>query len=730
MEEQQTKSNADLALHALDYVRVFRNRWKEILLTGILVFITSVVVTFLSPQQFRTSVQFKINMPRGIINVTQDNTDIAREATAGASYIPTQYAIITTQECLKFVVRKLDLTKEWSTSEAAAASMLQGMITVNPVINTDLVDVVVTASDPNLAKNIAEAIPDAYRDRRTQEEKSYVELAIKKLHETLSEQQAIVADKLSSLRIRFTGDGAQFRSPDSTQTFAMEEEQLSSETSLLRQQETEINLYQVHAKAFKSLTPNELTDYVITSPLMTVENIESGNLRSIHKQFSDKALEEESLIALGIGPNHPRMKAYKSEYQRLKEKLDASVQNLVRSLSSNIDIKRQTIDATKKRVAEKELLLRKKLKAEQEFIEARNEYKKANEQLDRLQTQYFSELTKLRVPRIPITVYRQPVYPSAPFSPKVTLNLSIGAVAGLALGFLVAFLLEFFDTSVKTMEEVERALKVPVVGIIPQNVALLHASSRASADAEAYRILRTNIEFNKRGLEEVTLTFVSGSAGEGKTTTLCNLAYVCAQAGYSTLMLDGDLRRSKLNKYFELDNSIGLTNYLLDDAPLEECIMQTSTENLFIMPSGPSPRDPSGVLNSRRMHDLMIEVKQRFDIILVDSPPILGVSDASVISSEVDLTLMVVQPRKLPLKALMRQKQIIDSVGGHLAGVVLNNVDISSDHQYQYYTTYYSYYSQNEDVSPVDDNLASPKRKRSGGSNTAANTQAPESDLY
>jgi capsular exopolysaccharide synthesis family protein len=121
--------------------------------------------------------------------------------------------------------------------------------------------------------------------------------------------------------------------------------------------------------------------------------------------------------------------------------------------------------------------------------------------------------------------------------------------------------------------------------------------------------------------------------------------------------------------------------------------MQTPVDNLYFMPSGILPADAAGILNSRRMSELIQDVKQRFDLVLVDSPPILGVSDASVLASEVDLTMIVVQHRKLPRNMLIRVKQAVDNVGGHVIGVVLNNVDIRSDNQYQYYTSYYTYYA-------------------------------------
>ena len=194
---------------------------------------------------------------------------------------------------------------------------------------------------------------------------------------------------------------------------------------------------------------------------------------------------------------------------------------------------------------------------------------------------------------------------------------------------------------------------------------------------------------------------MSGGAGEGKSTTLVNLAYVCAQGGYTTLMIDADLRRPTVHTFFDINNSVGLSNYLTTDLMLEDVILQTPVDNLYFLPSGILPADAAGLLNSRRMSELIQDVKQRFDLVLVDSPPILGVSDASVLASEVDLTMIVVQHRKLPRNMLMRVKQAVENVGGYVVGVVLNNVDVRSDSQYQYYTSYYTYYAPSADADPV-----------------------------
>jgi len=283
----------------------------------------------------------------------------------------------------------------------------------------------------------------------------------------------------------------------------------------------------------------------------------------------------------------------------------------------------------------------------------------------------------------------------------------------LGFSFGLAFLLEYMDTTVKSLDDVERFLGVPVLAVVPKDVGILHRASGFNPDAEAYRILRTNIEFNRRNPNANCITVVSGGAGEGKSTTLSNLAFVCAQGGYNVLLIDADLRRPRLHTLFDMSNAVGLTNYLTTDVRLEEVVVQTPVENLFFLPSGILPADSAGILNSQRMSELIEDVKSRFDLVLIDSPPILGVSDASVLANEADMTIIVVQHRKLPRHMLMRVKQAVENVGGNVLGVVLNNVDVRSDNQYSYYTSYYTYYSPSNIGAPRTGQRKQRKKDRS-----------------
>jgi len=325
------------------------------------------------------------------------------------------------------------------------------------------------------------------------------------------------------------------------------------------------------------------------------------------------------------------------------------------------------------------------------------------------------------MPRVAVSVKQVAEPPSNSARPRVKLNLILGALIGLLIGVGLAFFLEYLDTSVKTMEDVENLLGVPVLGVIPKNVSLLHKSFGDTPDAEAYRILRTNIEFNRGSQSANALTIVSGGPGEGKSTTIANLAFTCAQAGHSTLIVDADLRRPVQHRLFDIDNELGLISYLTTRMDLAEVISPTGVENLSILPSGTLRTGAVDILNSQRMSDTIAQLKLLYDIVLFDAPPILGVSDGSVIVSRVDQTVIVIQHRRFPRAMVARVKQTILGAHGTILGVVLNNVDLKHDQNYYYATNYYGYYESRERKPKRPATIVS-KISADGGNNNHSDT--------
>ena len=401
------------------------------------------------------------------------------------------------------------------------------------------------------------------------------------------------------------------------------------------------------------------------------------------------------------------------------------------AMKEQLDVKQKEFEALGARLKKAESDLRMKQediqKVQSELQDLSAEVERRNKMRDDLK----ADRARLSTPRPSIKMYNTASLPLVPSKPNYTLNLAVGGVLGLLAGIISALVAGYFDTSIKTLEDAEVQLGLPVLGVIPRDAGILMLQDQEGPDAEAYRILRTNIELKRSLYNATTFAVVSSNAGEGKSTTVCNLAYVCAQSGYSTLMIDADMRRPRLGRYAEVSSELGLSDYLSRDLELKDVVLRSSVPNLFILPSGAPPLDPSGLISSSRMDQLLVEARKRFDIVLFDSPPVLGVSDASLLVHKADATLLVLQPKRMPLKALLRAKTTIENAGGRLMGLVMNNVDISGDTQYQYYTTYYSYYrSEDRDGKSPSKDSASKKPAAPAASSAGAEEKNSNEDLY
>lgn len=719
-----SNQQAEMMLHAQDYLQILRNRWQQILLVFLLVFVSSMVITRLQTPMYTSTMSFEIKPPRDLINVAvgADANPINAVMSETGSYMQTQFEILVSQQNLIAVANKLNFPADWQVDESTAAAMLSGMIRVMPRTNTNLVDVTVYNSDPRVAQQICQAVADCYQELRESKESAVISEAINKRYEVLRSRQDELERKADVVRqyirsgkyvYNMWGQSGQ-ASPQST---GSEEQNLTQLNTNRLQLEAQIAEMSVHIGKLQDLKDEELLSYVTRTGLLTAESYCSARVRQLNEQYTKEENERAQMLLSGYGELHPNVLRMDEQHRKTQEQLFEELVGMRDAMVDQLDVKKSELQNVQQRLNDAKDKLRDKTLEDQKVQAALQEYAAEKNRFDKLENDYIADKMRMMAPRISMEIYNRPLVASAPSSPNYKLNLIIGAVVGLIFGIVVAFVYNYFDTSVKTLEDAERSLGLPVLGVIPQDAGLLILQGNDSPDAEAYRILRTNIELKRSLTKAITFTVVSANAGEGKTTTLSNLAYVFAQAGYSTLMIDADLRRPRLARYSELKSDIGLSNYLAGTNELQEVIFQTGEPNLYLMPSGPIPVDPSGLIGSYRMDRLIAEVSKKFDIVLFDSPPVLGVSDASLLVSKADATLLVLQPRKMPLKALLRSKQLIQNAGGQMMGLVMNNVDISGDTQYQYYTTYYSYYSSNKrkepvakvDTKPVRESLAAEK---------------------
>lgn len=712
----------ETALHAVDYWQVIKNRYGIILLTLLLVFMTAAVITYVMPKKYESEAVIEVK-PRqaGMSPLGAHMTETSGATRMTPQFFGTEFEKIKSRNSLSKVVDNLQLVNRWNVDKEAALGILKGIVNTQNIRGTDLISIRIRHANKVDARDIAEEVARAYKEYRAEIEGRDAERQLQELNKAVRDQEDKVEERRKVLATIVRNKGIIYKGQDSFYNQGGVDEDEGARKSLQSYYEIEQEKLQLESQ-ISSLLKYDSDDLMLYAGGL---NLPDNVIRTLYPQYQEAKRHLDGLKISGLGDRHPTVLVAMDQIGNMKRQLDEGVVTLRATLQAQLDLatnRLKTMEVMKDETREE--AIKRGLDA-QDYVDAKKDFETDQKLLQIMREKQIGENISRKIASESVEVHDPPVISNSPVSPNVTLNLVLGAVVGLIFGVGIAFFLEYLDTSVKTLEDVERYLQVPVLAVIPKDVGTLHKQSGMSPDAEAYRILRTNIEFNRKNPEDNAITVVSGGAGEGKSTTLVNLAYICAQGGYTTLMIDADLRRPRLHTFFDINNSVGLTNYLTTELMLEDVILQTPVDNLYFMPSGILPADAAGILNSRRMSELIQDVKQRFDLVLVDSPPILGVSDASVLASEVDLTMLVVQHRKLPRNMLLRVKQAVENVGGHVIGVVLNNVDVRSDSQYQYYTSYYTYYAPAEaqvSASPAGSAPAKPQQ--------VAVTRPGDSELY
>lgn len=298
-----------------------------------------------------------------------------------------------------------------------------------------------------------------------------------------------------------------------------------------------------------------------------------------------------------------------------------------------------------------------------------------------------------------LRILEPPSLPTEPISSNLIMNIMVAAAIGFSLAAGGAYLLEYLDDTIKSSEEVKRLWPITLLGTVPEIAESETGSSRRlvmlqtapSPAVEAYRALRTNLQFASvdRPLRQILIT--SAQPEEGKSLTAANLSASLARAGKKVILVDADLHRPTQHRLFKLFNNVGVTTALLsEDIDYESLLQQTSLPDLSVLTSGPLPPNPAELLGSKRMQEVLNALTEYADIVVIDSPPVTAVVDAMILSTQLDGVLMVMRAEKSSRDAIKRALSALQQVNAHLLGAVLNGV---SEHRQEYYLHNYGYYS-------------------------------------
>jgi len=721
MDKTPSKDQSSDKLHILDYWRIIRVRLVTIVLVFLLTAVTTTVVTFFIPKTY---------MSLSRISIEKDTSDIApllgmqSGPTAFDPYfIQTEFEKIQSQMVLDKVVDKCSLTEEWKLpDDIMARKRLKKSIDVRQFRNTSIIELRAYDRDKNLAQKIAQALAEEYQTHRTDAQQKRVQKGIDVLESELKSYKEEIGD--------MQADVDKLRVDLGISDAAGDESYSIIEPEIVRRYESGlIDARVVHTSmstlldGLKLQSLEELRDSISTAyPDAQLDVL----IRELHT--GQQTLANHSI---DLGELHPRIKGLEKVVATLEQQIDNRIQGVlaglelkVRSAFAQVEQLQEDVTDAKKRESD----MREKGR---DYFDAKRALANKTRIRDTILFRVMQEKVDLALPKeSTVEITDEAEVPKTAIRPNVPLNIALGVVVGLILGVGLAFFIEYLDTSVKTIDDVERALGAAVLGVIPQNVGSLLDEGDESPHAEAYRVLRTNILFAGRKDEsQTTFSVVSGGAGEGKTTTMFNLAVVFAQMGDRILIVDSDLRRPSMHRYMNVSNNIGLTNYLLGQVTIDEVIQTTELPSLHFIPSGKLPSSSMGILSSAKMKEFVAEMKSRYDYVFLDAPPIMGVSDASVLASMVDMCVLVVQYRKYPQMMTQRAKEMVTKVGGELVGVVLNNINISQDSYYYYYSGYYydNYYkSREKEGSAEDDTKSSKKTKLLASAKTGGEDEKPK----
>lgn len=598
-------------------------------------------------------------------------------------------------------------TREESAHLAPYVDVLMSNLTAEPLPDTRMLVVSVTHTEPKLAADIADNIAQVFMKRsfETKTEKysntsDWLDRSTRELQAKVEQAEKELADYSSSHNI-YSSDGKENLAIEKLTKIHAEVTRIQNER-LLKQ-----SLYQEVQAGRVAQLP---------------ENFSDPRIGELQKRLGELAVQL-SRLEISFGPKHPQVIAAKEEMTTLQKQIDDSRGALQERLKA--DYERAVRDEQSLSGA---LALAKNEASQQNQAGIDFNIKKKNVEIaNSLYTEFLQRTSQAKITEHEqhntLKMIDPPQVPVSPVAPNRPRTILIGFLMSLLAGVGLVFFLEYLDNTVKTVEDVSRFTQLPALSVIPAisghkrrslksasngskktsnglsvnkgngfNGDRLFALDTRSSVAEAYRVLRTSVLLSSTDKPPKTILVTSGQPGEGKTTTAVNTAISLAQLGSSVLIIDCDLRKPSVHKVLGVDHVDGLSTYLTRGGDIDEVIQKLPIPNLSVLTSGRIPPNPAEMISSSKMKEMLRILGERYDHIVIDSPPLLKVTDPVILSTLVDGVILVVHGGKSTRDVVRRTRHELSAAGARIFGVVLNNVDAGHEAYDSYYYGEYGDY--------------------------------------
>lgn len=692
-----------------------RHKWT-IAGIALLIFTIVTLVTLMMPPQYRSSVTLKIDMED---NSTLLNYDVEAKSSRPVNdkdFYQTQYELLKSRSLARRVIDQLNLYPNDAEADTQLAkpffadtletleTLIRGEdnssarehlgtypvedkfiadLTVEPIKNSSLVKVHYTSQDPELAQRITNEISAQFislnLERRvdaTSYAKVFLDDQLAQAKSKLEESESKLVDYAKREQIINTDDK---RSLSSQRMEALH----SAVTEAEKERILAEGIYEQAAKQGEA----------------AVTISENSNIQSLKERYSKLESDYQE-----------KLQVYKADYPLMVE-ISQQMATIQKQISKEISSARDTLKARYLAAKQQEDNLRQKLELQKgDLLDVRDKsigYNTLQREVETNRNMYEGLLQRIKevgvagnIDKNNITIIDEAILPYGQFKPNVKLNLALGAVGGLFIGMVIAFMLEFFDDRIKAKETLEKLLGMPVLGMIPKarakdekQAALMAHIDPRSAIGEAFRSLRTSMLFATREGAPKVLHVTSSMPGEGKSSICINTATAFAQSGKRILLVDCDLRKPSIHQKLKMDNYEGMSNFLTYQADAKQVIRHTEIPNVDVITAGPLSPNPAELLLSDRMNELLKLVPGDYDMIILDSPPIMGLADALILSNWASATLLVAtfaQSRKKPLQDAYQRLRHARShvIGSILTKVKAGGAGYGYSYNYEYHYTY------------------------------------------
>jgi len=680
-----------------DYLGIFRRRKWTILTTLLLVFAASALRTRTSTSLYRSTVTILIEEEGNVLPYPQ----VYESQATNPQHIQTQTIVLRSRTLAERVVKALRLAKDPQRIEAVA-NWVRGNLEVIPIPNTQIVRVSFSSTDAEEAARIVNQLADEYtlytfesKYEATTQARDFLERELTSLKEKVAQSEASLVDYARS------------RNPNLLMA--------PTENPVLKKLiEFNNELTAIEQK----LLSNRYNDIKDCGPETFPESAKNDVIKSLELQLAADS-RELALLSAQFGPGWPDVKRVRRQVEHLREQLARAVEN-------SIQQERIEYELFLKQRARLLEAIQEQSRLAGRFNEDSIHYNMLKREVESDQQVYQGLLQRLKQAMVlsgetstNIRIVERGLVPSTPYSPNVTMNLLLGAGVGLLLGIGFAAAQEYFDKSLKGPADIESHLGLPALGIIPflgkdwvqtEAVALKKRENKGSLKSvrieqiglipdlcwESYRSLRTALVL-ARPLNEIckTILVTSPLPREGKTTTCLNLGVSFALSRASTLVIELDLRKPSLARRLGLPEDLGVASYLSGECQLCDLIRPTGIPNLSLLPAGPASPDAPELLGARLMREAFSVFPKLFNYVLIDSPPLLAVTDALLVAPQVDGVLLVTSGGDTSRDAVQAARDLLLSAGAKLLGVLING----ADKRYRGYSHYYTYYSDYSDRS-------------------------------